>query len=116
MAKMGFDMMSSIRTNVNGYLFISFISSSDPNNVVSIWFGKEASSNFTAGSDVNPDAVFVTEVTNAAGEVRLKLTDKEGDAVATLESRGFKMVSTSTTPKKVETVVPAEVEADPFGD
>jgi hypothetical protein len=117
MAKMGFDMMSEIRKNVNGYLYISFIASSDPSNVVSIWFGKEASNNFTAGSDVDPDAVFVTEVSNAAGETRLKLTDKEGDAVATLEARGFKMVSglKSASPKTKVLEVAGDVNSNiPF--
>lgn len=86
-----FNMVSKVRKNSSGYMYATFLSSDDPNHVENIYFGVRFAEEggYSEGDDLKLADLFVTETTNAAGEMRLKLTDKEGDAVATLTANGY---------------------------
>lgn len=87
----GFNMVSKVRKNSSGYLFATFLSSDDPNHVENVYFGVRFSEEggYKEGDDLKVADLWVTQVENAQGESRWKLTDKEGDAVATLTANGY---------------------------
>lgn len=105
----GYDMISEVRiSQPNGYPYVTMINSKNPNQVESVWFSKNAAEEVNQGDYLNTDTTFVYETTNTQGETRLKLSFKEGDAVATLESRGFRMVSSAPArPTEVVMTEPA---------
>lgn len=90
-AQQGFNMVSKVRKNTNGYLFVTFLSSEDPNHVENIYFGVRFAEEggYKEGDNIKIAELFVTDTVNASGETRWKLTDKDGDAVATLEANGY---------------------------
>ena len=65
----------TVRSNMNGYLFVTFISAT--NEATNIYFSKAMSEKITAGDDVKvllkEHACSIVETTNADGETRLKL-------------------------------------------
>jgi hypothetical protein len=87
----GFNMVSKVRVNASGYKFITFLSSDDPNHTENIYFGVRFAEEggYKEGDNLKADDLFITDTINAAGETRLKITDKEGDAVATLVANGY---------------------------
>lgn len=87
----GFNMVSKVRKNSSGYLYATFLSSDDPNHVENVYFGVRFSEEggYKEGDNLKINDLFVTQVENAQKELRWKLTDKEGDAVATLEANGY---------------------------
>lgn len=90
----GFNMVSKVRKNTSGYLFATFLSSDDPNHTENIYFGVRFAEEggYKEGDVLKLTDLFVTDTVNAAGETRLKLTDKEGDAVATLVANGYQTI------------------------
>lgn len=90
-AQNGFNMVSKVRKNTSGYLYATFLDSADPNHVENVYFGVRFSTEggYKVDDTLKLNELFVTSVENAAGEQRWKLTDKEGDAVATLEANGY---------------------------
>ena len=90
----GFNMVSKVRKNTSDYLYVTFLSSDDPNHTENIYFGVRFASEggYKVGDDLKIADLFVTDTVNAAGETRLKLTDKEGDAVATLVNMGYQSI------------------------
>ena len=89
----GFNSISRVRANSNGYLFITMVSTDNIGEAENIYFGRRASAAFSVGQMVDPSTLFCVETTNANGDVRWKLTDTEGDAVATLEAKGYQMLN-----------------------
>lgn len=64
----------SIRANVNGYLFITFITAE--NEAENVYFSKAGSEKYEDGTPVTMDllkSLQVAEVENASGEKRIKL-------------------------------------------
>jgi hypothetical protein len=91
----GFDMILPVKaTQDNGYLYTMVMNSEDiSGEKPMLTFSKAATENFKVGDKVNPYKVWVVGTENTAGEFRLKLTDKEGDAVKTLEANGWEKLS-----------------------
>lgn len=87
----GFDMVSRVRANANGYLFVTLLSKTNPNHTENIYFSKrfQEEGGYKAGQDLRANEVFVTEADNASGEARLKLTNKNTSAEDTLKSMGY---------------------------
>ena len=87
----GFNMVSRVRENTSGYLYATFLIKESPDNAENVYFGKRFAQEggYKVGDVLNMPELFVTEVENAAGETRWKLTDKEGDAEATLIAKGY---------------------------
>ena len=90
----GFNMVSKVRKNSSDYMYVTFLSSDDPNHVENVYFGVRFADEggYKVGDDLKIADLFVTDTVNAAGEARLKLTDKEGDAVATLTANGYQSI------------------------
>lgn len=90
----GFDMVSRVRANANGYLFVTLLSKENPNHTENIYFGKrfQEEGGYTEGDDLKVAELFVTEADNASGEARLKLTDKNTSAEDTLKSMGYQEI------------------------
>ena len=65
----------TVRANMNGYLFVTFISAT--NEATNVYFSKSMTEKITAGDDVKvlfkEHACQIAETTNADGETRLKL-------------------------------------------
>lgn len=87
----GFNMVSKVRENTNGYMYATFLSKESPDNAENVYFGKRFATEggYKVGDNLKMSELFVTSVENAAGETRWKLTDKEGDAEATLIAKGY---------------------------
>lgn len=90
----GFNMVSKVRKNASDYLFVTFLSSDNPNHTENIYFGVRFAEEggYKVGDVVKVAELFVTDTVNAAGETRLKLTDKDGDAIATLIANGYSTI------------------------
>ncbi len=89
MSTRGYDLVSPIRSSKeSGYLFCTFINSSNPEEVENIWLSKKASERATEGKTIDRNWSIV-ETINAEGQNRLKLTDSGEDARATLLNRGY---------------------------
>jgi hypothetical protein len=75
-----------VRENTNGYPFITFIDPKLPEkeNAVNIYFSKSASKEVALGTPVKDIAskLYVTDVLNADGEPRTKLTFNKGEYIA----------------------------------
>ena len=89
MSTKGYDLCSPIRSSKeSGYLFVTFLNSSNPEEAENIWLSVKASSRAEAGKTIDRNWS-VVETVNAAGQPRLKLTDSGEDARATLLNRGY---------------------------
>ena len=90
----GFDMVSKVRVNANGYLFTTLLSKENPNHTENIYFSKrfQLEGGYTEGDDLKVAELFVTDADNAKGEPRLKLTDKNTSAEDTLKSMGYQEI------------------------
>ncbi len=90
----GFNMISKVRKNTNGYMFATFLTKEDPNHVENVYFGvRFAEEGGLKEGDALPiGSLYVTDVENAAGEQRWKLTDRTGDNAATLASMGYSAI------------------------
>lgn len=65
---------NNVRTNTNGYPFVTFINAK--NEAENVYFSKDASTKVVAGDPVDKTMLTthqIAEVTNEAGEVRFKL-------------------------------------------
>lgn len=84
-------MVSKVRTNASGYLFVTLLDKENPDHVENIYFGKRFAEEggYKNGDQLRAAELFVADTINAQGEARFKLTDKEGDAEATLISMGY---------------------------
>lgn len=90
-AQNGFNMISKVRANAKGYMYVTFIDSNNPEHVENVYFGVRFSEEggYSVGDTLKALSLFVTNTTNAQGEDRLKITDREGDAAATLVANGY---------------------------
>jgi hypothetical protein len=81
-AKGFIEINKTIRTNTNGYPFVTFINAK--NEAENVYFSKGASAQVAEGGnffDVAKDYE-IGETTNAEGEVRVKLCRKGGDRMS----------------------------------
>lgn len=90
----GFDMISKVRVNANGYLFTTLLSKENPQHTENIYFGKRFTleGGYKEGDDLRVSELFITEADNASGEPRLKLTDKNTSTEDTLKSMGYQEI------------------------
>jgi hypothetical protein len=88
---MGFNMKSPVRANVNGYKYITLLHSDSPDQPENLYLGIEYGQSVNVGDKLTWD-LFVADTTNADNEHRFKLTNKEGDATATLVANGYDLM------------------------
>lgn len=94
-AQQGFNMVSKVRANVNGYLFVTLLSSDDPSKAENVYFGKRfaAEGGYKIGDNLTVANVFATFAEYEDGrEPQWKLTDKDTDATATLVGMGYQSI------------------------
>jgi len=85
----GYNAISKVRANSNGYKYVTFIDTVNPAVAENIYFATAASQLVQVDDVVKATDWFTTEVINAAGEKRTKITNKNGDAEATLIAAGY---------------------------
>lgn len=85
----GYNMVSKVRVNTNGYKYVTLLHSDDPGTPENLYLGQRYSETVKVDDKLPLGDLFVTEVLNADGETRFKLTDKNGDATATLVANGY---------------------------
>jgi len=88
MSTKGYDLVSPIRKNAAGYLFCTFLNSSNPEEAENVYLSIKASERAEIGKNIDRNWS-VVETVNAGGETRLKLTDSGDDAKQTLLNRGY---------------------------
>lgn len=85
----GFNMVSKVRANTNGYKYVTLLHSDSPDLPENLYLGQRYGETVKVDDVLPINTLFVTEVLNANNETRFKLTDKEGDATATLIANGY---------------------------
>lgn len=88
----GYNAISKVRANSNGYKYVTMIDTKDPSIVENVYFGREASELVSVDETLDYKAWFAADTINAQGEARIKLTNKEGDAEKTLISMGYTLL------------------------
>ncbi len=88
----GYNMASAVRANVSGYKYITLIDSSNPGEPENVYLGQRFGETVNVGDKLKASELWVVETTNAQGEMRLKLSDKEGDATETLIGMGYDLI------------------------
>ena len=84
----GDDLVSPIRSNVNGYLFVTFIDSEKPDDAENIYLSVKSAERAKAGDNIDRNWS-VVEYTTDQGVQRVKLTDSGENAKQTLMNRGY---------------------------
>jgi len=77
-AQCGYNRVSKVRTNVSGYPYVTLICAEDTNTSENLYLGVEYGKTVSEGDVLPIHELFVAETLNNAGEVRFKLTNKEG--------------------------------------
>ena len=81
--KKGFvEVNPTIKTNVNGYPFVTFIN--DSNEAENIYFSKRAGLGLTDGQPIGDvlKGKHIAETTNAEGEIRMKIVSQSRVSIA----------------------------------
>ena len=78
----GYDRASKVRANKSGYKYITLIQSDDTSNGENLYLGQRYAEDIAVDSTLPLGDLYVTEITNAEGELRMKLTDKSGELSA----------------------------------
>lgn len=74
----GYNIVSKVRTNTNGYKYVTLADRNDGGNSENLYLGQRYGEGIKDGDVLPINTLFVAETTNATGEVRFKLTDSEG--------------------------------------
>lgn len=74
----GYNRVSKVRLNTNGYPYVTLICAKDTNTSENLYLGVEYGKTVSGGDILPIHELFVAETLNADGEVRMKLTNKEG--------------------------------------
>ena len=77
----GFNAVSEVRTNSNGYKYMTLLDSKTGNSE-NIYLGVRYAETVTVGTKVDPKTLFIQDTTNAAGETRYKISDRSGEVSA----------------------------------
>lgn len=90
----GFNAISKVRSNTNGYLYITFIDMKNPDAVENIYATLGTSEVVVKDDQLDPTKYFIVNTTNEKGEPRIKFsqddgTEAEAKAEATLIARGY---------------------------
>lgn len=75
----GFTSVSKVRANSNGYKYVTCLDKNDTNNLINVYLGVRFAELTPVDTILVLADMYVTETTNDAGEIRLKLTDKSGE-------------------------------------
>lgn len=78
----GFNAVSEVRTNSNGYKYMTLLDSKTGNSE-NIYLGVRYAETVTAGTKVDPKTLFIQDTVNASGETRYKISDRSGEVSAT---------------------------------
>lgn len=84
---------SPVRQNANNYRFVTIVDLSTM-KAENIYFAKSVATRGElpeVGEKINLATWRMAETKNAAGELRMKLTNSEGDGVATLQAKGYQL-------------------------
>ena len=74
----GYDRVSKVRINVNGLKYVTLIDSENGSLSENLYLGKRYAELVEVGQFLPIADLFVTEVMNEGGEMRMKLTDSSG--------------------------------------
>lgn len=77
----GFNAVSEVRANTNGYKYITLLDSKS-GNAENIYLGVEYGTSVAVGTKVDPKTLFIQPTVNAAGETRYKISNKSGEVSA----------------------------------
>jgi hypothetical protein len=78
----GYNMVSVVRENTNGYAYVTLIDAHDGSNTENLYLGQRYAGTVTIGDKLPINELFVAETVNTLGETRLKLTDSNGEVSA----------------------------------
>lgn len=78
----GYNAVSKVRKNTNQYLYVTFLNQQNGALTENIYLGERYAGTVKVGDQLPLAELFVTEVTNAAGEQRMKITDRSGEVSA----------------------------------
>ena len=78
----GFNAVSEVRTNSNGYKYMTLLDSKTGNSE-NIYLGVRYAETVTKGTKVDPKTLFIQDTTNADGASRYKISDRSGEVSAT---------------------------------
>jgi hypothetical protein len=84
----GHKAFSPVRVNANGYPFVTLVGAES--GAECVYFGREAGETVAEGEALSANDWFVVKSTNKAGESRLKLTRKDGEA--SLIAKGYQFI------------------------
>ena len=88
MTSKGYDLCSPIRSNVNGYFFVTFLDSKNPNDAENVYLSVKSAKTMAEGKTIDRNWSIVDYVTEE-GVQRIKLTNSGEDAKETLMNRGY---------------------------
>lgn len=88
MSTKGYDLVSPIRSNTNGYLFCTFLDSKNPNDAENIYLSVKSAKTMAVDKTIDRNWSIVHYTTDE-GVQRIKLTNSGEDAKETLMNRGY---------------------------
>lgn len=78
----GYNRVSKVRANTNGYKYVTLLEAENTTNSENLYLGQRYGEDIEIDTVLPINELFVAEITNADGEVRIKLTDKSGELSA----------------------------------
>jgi len=78
----GFNAVSEVRANSNGYKYMTLLDS-HTGNANNVYLGQRYAETVTVGQKINPATLFIQDTTNADGASRFKISDRSGEVSAT---------------------------------
>lgn len=88
MSSKGYDLVSPVRANANGYLFVTFLDSKNPKDAENIYLSVKSAKTMAVDKTIDRNWSVVSYVTDE-GAPRVKLTNSGEDARETLMNRGY---------------------------
>lgn len=75
----GYNLVSKVRINASGYPYVTLGNRENGAHTENLYGSLQYSPSMIEGEFLPINTLFVAEATNAAGEKRFKLTDREGE-------------------------------------
>lgn len=77
----GFNSMSIVRANVNGYKYVTLLDS-QTGNANNVYLGQRYADTVAVGDTLNIKALYIQDTNNADGATRYKISDRSGEVSA----------------------------------
>ncbi len=74
----GYNRVGPVRINASGYKYVTLLDINNTGNLENLYLGTRYSETVEVDDKLPVADLWVTEVVNAEGELRMKLTDKSG--------------------------------------